>query len=61
MPYKTKGKVVYHKKGGKWKVKQRCKTAANARAARRLLEGVKRGWKPTGKKKRKKKRKSRKK
>lgn len=52
MPYKRKGKVVYHYKGGKWKVKQVCKSVAAAKAAIRLLYGVESGWRPTGKKKR---------
>lgn len=51
MPYKTKGNVVYHKKGDKWTVKQRCKTVTAARKAMRLLQGIERGWKPTGKRK----------
>lgn len=37
MPYKAVGKKVMVKKGGKWKVKQNCKSAANAKAAVRLL------------------------
>ena len=37
MPYKQDGKKVMHKKGGKWSVKQTCKSAANAKAAIRLL------------------------
>lgn len=48
MPYKRVGSVVYHKKGGKWSVKQKCKSPAAAKAAIRLLQGVKHGWKPTG-------------
>ncbi len=48
MPYKQVGSVVYHKKGGKWTVKQRTKSPAAAKAAIRLLHGVKHGWKPTG-------------
>ena len=37
MPYMRKGKVVYHKKGGKWKIKQRCSSIENAKSAIRLL------------------------
>ena len=43
MPYKIRGKVIYHKKGGKWTVKQRCKSVANAKKALRLLEGLESG------------------
>jgi len=49
VPYKIEGNVVYHKKGGKWSVKQRCSSSANAKKALKLLYGVERGWKPTGK------------
>lgn len=48
MPYKVVGKNVYHKKGGKWKIKQRSKSAASAKRAKRLLYAVDHGWKPTG-------------
>ncbi len=37
MPYKREGNKVLHLKGGKWSVKQVCKSAANAAAAIRLL------------------------
>jgi hypothetical protein len=50
MPYKRKGKIIYHKKGGKWKVKQRAKSIKSAIRAMRLLQGLEHGWKPTGKK-----------
>jgi hypothetical protein len=40
MPYKRKGKLIYHKKGGIWKIKQRCKSVDNAKAALRLLESL---------------------
>jgi len=30
MPYKRIGKNVMHKKGGRWKVKQRCTSVRNA-------------------------------
>ena len=53
MPYKTVGKTVYVKKGGKWKKKATAKSAASAKAMVRLLRGVKHGWKPTGKRKKK--------
>ena len=47
MPYKVIGNKVYHKKGGKWSVKQTCKSHSNAMAAMRLLRGVEGGeWKP---------------
>ena len=54
MPYKRKGKVIYHKKGNHWTVKQTASSIENAKKALRLLQGVEHGWKPTGKKKRKK-------
>ena len=60
MPYKVAGNKVLHYKGGKWKVKQVCKSSANARAAMNLLQGVEHGWKPTGKKARKARKSSRK-
>lgn len=50
MPYKTEGSNLLHFKDGKWKVKQHCSSPAAAEGARRLLEGVEHGWKPTGKK-----------
>jgi len=46
MPYKVEGNVVYHKKGGKWVVKQRCKSHEKAKAAMRLLYGIEHGMKP---------------
>jgi hypothetical protein len=42
-----KGKVIYHKKNGKWEVKQVAKSVSNAKAALRLLHGVEHGWTPT--------------
>lgn len=51
MPYKRKGKVVYHYKGGKWRVKQVCKSEAAAKAAIRLLYGVEHGMVPRKRKK----------
>lgn len=52
MPYERRGNKIYHKKGGKWKVKQTCKSFGHAKAALRLLYGIESGWKPTGKKRR---------
>ena len=49
MPYKVIGNKVYHKKSGKWKIKQRAKSPAAAQRAVNLLRGVEHGWKPTGK------------
>ena len=46
MPYKVVGSDVYHKKDGKWSVKQHCKTPASAHSAMRLLNGVEHGMKP---------------
>ena len=43
MPYKIKGSVIYHKKAGKWKIKQRCSSVANAKKALRLLQGLESG------------------
>ena len=37
MPYKIQGNKVLHKKGGKWSVKQTCRSNAAAKAAVRLL------------------------
>jgi len=48
MPYKVEGKAVMHKKGGKWKVKQRCRSHMAALSAVNLLRGVEHGWKPSG-------------
>jgi hypothetical protein len=53
MPYKRKGKVIYHLKGGHWSIKQRATSIANAKSAMKLLQGVEHGWKPTGKKRKK--------
>lgn len=46
MPYKRVGKTIYHKKGGKWSVKQVAGSVDKAKAALRLLLGVEHGWKP---------------
>lgn len=51
MPYKRKGKTIYSKASGKWKVKQTCRSVESAKKAMRLLQGVEHGWKPTGAKK----------
>jgi hypothetical protein len=40
MPYKRKGKIIWHKKNGKWSIKQRCTSIDNAKAALRLLESM---------------------
>ena len=53
IPYKRVGNVVYHKKGGKWSVKQKTKSPANAQKTLNLLRGIGHGWVPTGKKARK--------
>ena len=46
MPYKVVGSKVMHKKGGVWKVKQTCGSPAKAKAAVRLLHGIKHGMVP---------------
>ena len=46
MPYKVQGNRVMHKKGGKWTVKQTCRSNAAARSAMRLLYGIEHGMKP---------------
>jgi len=43
MPHKRVGKVIYHKKGGGWKVKQRCSSVTAANSAMRLLQGLEHG------------------
>jgi len=48
MPYKIVGQNVYHRKGGKWKIKQRCKSPEAAKRALRLLNAVEHGYKPRG-------------
>jgi len=47
MPYRVEGSNVMHKKGGKWSVKQHCKSHAAAVRAMNLLRGVEHGWTPT--------------
>jgi len=46
MPYKRVGNEIYVKKGGKWRLKQRCKDSANAESALRLLRAIKHGFEP---------------
>ena len=48
MPYLRKGKVVYKKVNG-LKKKGTSRTIKKAKAHLRVLQGVERGWKPTGK------------
>jgi len=43
MPYKIKGSKILHKKGGKWSVKQTCKSHENAVRALGLLQGLESG------------------
>jgi hypothetical protein len=43
MPYKIDGNQILHKKGGKWSVKQTCKSHKNAIKALGLLEGLESG------------------
>lgn len=38
MPFKRVGKVIKKLENGHWKVKQRCSSVANAKAAMRKLE-----------------------
>ena len=49
-PYKRVGKTVYKKADG-LESKGTSKTIEKAKAHLRVLQGVERGWKPTGKKK----------
>ena len=46
MPYKVSGSNVLHYKGGKWKIKQHCKSPAKAKAAIRFLQGLEHGMVP---------------
>lgn len=50
MPYRiaADGVTIEHKKGGKWSVKQKATSAAHAKSAMRLLQGVEHGWQPNG-------------
>lgn len=43
MPYKTSGKNVYVKKGGRWVKKATAKSTAAAKRMVKLLRGVKAG------------------
>ena len=43
MPYKLRGKTIYHKKGGKWIKKQTAKSVTNAKRAMKLLYGLESG------------------
>jgi len=43
MPYRRSGTKVLHKKGGKWKVKQTCRSEAAAKRAMSLLRGLESG------------------
>jgi hypothetical protein len=53
MPNKRVGNKIYHKVGGNWKLKQKCKSVASAKRAMKLLRGVSHGWRPTGRKRHK--------
>lgn len=50
MPYKVKGAAVYVKRGDRWVKKQQTSSPENAQKAMNLLNAVKHGWEPTGKK-----------
>lgn len=43
MPIERRGKVIWHRVGGGWKVKQRCKSVTSAKAAFGLLKGLESG------------------
>jgi len=49
MPYKRIENVIYHKKNGKWIVKQKCKSVESAKKALRLLYAVENGMVPEAK------------
>lgn len=49
MPYRRIGSKVYHKKDGKWKIKQSCGSIEAAKKALRLLQGIEHDWKLVGK------------
>lgn len=51
MPYRRRGRKIYHKKRGRWKIKQTASSISKAKSTINLLRGVEHGWKPTGKKK----------
>lgn len=46
MPYRTRGKTVQVKKGGKWKKRAKASSKASAKKMVRLLNAIKHGWKP---------------
>jgi len=47
MPYKiVNGNEVWHKKDGKWSLKQKCSNHENAVKAMRLLYGIEGGMNP---------------
>jgi len=54
--YKRKGYryAIYKKVGGRWVLSSRHRSKAKAESARRVKEGVHRGWKRTGRRRRKK-------
>lgn len=43
MPYRRTGRIIYHKVGDKWKIKQRCKDVESAKKAFGLLQGLAHG------------------
>jgi hypothetical protein len=45
MPYKRIGRIVYHKKHGKWSIKQRAKSIKNAKTIMKILRGIEGGKK----------------
>jgi len=46
MPLKRKGTVIYHKVGGKWKVKATAKSVEAAKKYMRVQQALEHGWKP---------------
>lgn len=46
MPYKIKGKEVWHFKNNKWSLKQTAKSHDNAVKTVHLLQGMEHGWQP---------------
>jgi len=43
IPYKCVGSNLMHQKGGKWSLKQHCKSPSNCKAAMALLHGLESG------------------
>ena len=43
MPIERRGKIIYHRVGGKWKVKQHCTSVTSAKSAFGLLKGLESG------------------